>query len=352
MEAVQYKCPNCGGELTFRPENQKFGCEYCFSEFTEEEVRTANSRNENRPVDEELEAQQRDFQEHTNVYHCGSCGAEIIAEENESATFCYYCHEPVILSGRLTGDYKPKRIIGFQIDRNTAESMFKKWCWSKWFIPKDFKTQSQLEKMTGLYVPFWLADCDIKANLNGIGKKIRTWSSGNYRYTETTEYEVIRKANISMNGIPADGESKIEDKLMEAIEPFRYTEAKNFSMSYLSGFYADKYDVEKAQVFPRIRERAENGSSKLISESIQGYSTVIKSSECYNIVNTEWEYMLLPVWFMTYIHNGKTYSFALNGQTGKIAGTPPFDKLKCGLFCGIAGLIVTIISMFGGYLFS
>ena len=46
------------------------------------------------------------------------------------------------------------------------------------------------------------------------------------------------------------------------------------------------------------------------------------------------------------------YSFALNGQTGKIAGTPPFDKLKCGLFCGIAGLIVTIISMFGGYLFS
>ena len=73
--------------------------------------------------------------------------------------------------------------------------------------------------------------------------------------------------------------------------------------------------------------------------------------ENYNIINTEWEYILLPVWFMTYIHNGKTYSFALNGQTGKIAGTPPFDALKCGIFCSITALIVAIITMLGGYFF-
>ena len=349
MEAVQYKCPNCGGELKFKPESQKFGCEYCFSEFTEEEIREVCENNENRPSDENLEREQRDFQEHTNVYHCGSCGAEIIAEENESATFCYYCHEPVILSGRLSGDYKPDRVIGFQIDRNRAETIFKDWCWKKWFIPKDFKTQSQLEKMTGLYVPFWLADCKIKASCNAMGKQIRTWRSGDYQYTETKEFEVIRKADIKLKGIPADGASKIEDKLMEAIEPFRYEDAKAFSMSYLSGFYADKYDVDKAEVFPRIRQRAESGSHALIAGSIQGYNTVIRTSENYNIINTDWEYMLLPVWFMTYIHDGKTYSFALNGQTGKIAGTPPFNSLKCGIFCGIIAVVITLITMLGGY---
>jgi len=349
LEAVQYKCPNCGGELKFKPETQKFGCEYCFSEFTEQEIREVCARNESRLSDENLEQQQREFQEHTNVYQCGSCGAEIIADENETATFCYYCHEPVILSGRLSGDYKPERVIGFQIDRNRAETMFKDWCWKKWFIPKDFKTQSQLEKMTGLYVPFWLADCNIKASCNAIGKKIRTWRSGDYNYTETKEFEIIRKADIKLNSIPADGESKIEDQLMEAIEPFRYEEAKTFSMSYLSGFYADKYDVDKAQVFPRIRERAEGGSKSVISGSMQGYNSIIKTSENYNIINTDWEYILLPVWFMTYIHNGKTYSFALNGQTGKIAGTPPFDKLKCGIFCGIIAIVVTVLTMLGGY---
>ena len=82
---------------------------------------------------------------------------------------------------------------------------------------------------------------------------------------------------------------------MEAIEPFRYEDAKAFSMSYLSGFYADKYDVDKAEVFPRIRQRAESGSYALIAGSIQGYNTVIRTSENYNIINTDWEYMLLPV---------------------------------------------------------
>lgn len=349
MEAVQYKCPNCGGELKFKPDTQKFGCEYCFSEFTEEEIREVCAREESRPVDQHLEEQQREFQEHTNVYHCGSCGAEIISEENETASFCYYCHEPVILSGRLTGDYKPKRIIGFQIDRNRAETIFKDWCWKRWFIPKDFKTSSQLEKMTGLYVPFWLADCDIKADYNALGKKIRTWRAGDYQYTETKEYEIIRKANIKMSGIPADGESKIENQLMDAIEPFRYEEAKNFSMSYLSGFYADKYDVGKAEVFPEIRKKAEEGSESVISRSVQGYNAVIKRNEIYNIINTDWEYVLLPVWFMTYKYNGETYSFAINGQTGKIAGTPPFDKFRCGIFCAAAAILIAIIIMLGGY---
>lgn len=347
MEAVQYKCPNCGGELKFKPDTQNFGCEYCFSEFTEQEIREITARNEaNRS---ESSDDTNEFSEHTNLYHCGSCGAEIISDENTSATFCYYCHEPVILSGRLSGEYKPKKVIGFQINRERAETIFKDWCWKKWFVPKDFKTTSQLEKMTGLYVPFWLADCEIKADCSALGKKIRTWSSGNYHYTETKEYSIIRKANIKMDGIPADGASKIEDALMEAIEPFRYDEAKDFSMSYLSGFYADKYDVDKSQIFPRIRQRAEKGCQSVISDSIIGYSSVIKTSENYNIMNTDWEYALFPVWFMTYMHNGKTYSFALNGQTGKIAGTPPFDHLKCGIFCGITALLVTLLTMLGGY---
>mgnify|MGYP001132577293 CR=1 FL=1 len=37
MEVITYKCPNCGGELTFDPQTQKYKCEYCFSYFTEDQ---------------------------------------------------------------------------------------------------------------------------------------------------------------------------------------------------------------------------------------------------------------------------------------------------------------------------
>ena len=38
MAAITYKCPNCGGGLIFDPETQKYGCEYCRSQFSQEEL--------------------------------------------------------------------------------------------------------------------------------------------------------------------------------------------------------------------------------------------------------------------------------------------------------------------------
>lgn len=352
MEAIQYKCPNCNADLQFKPETQNFGCEYCLSSFTADEIKQVCARAENSIPDVDEEAAMKEFSEHTSVYHCSSCGADIMAEDNTTATFCYYCHNPVILAGRLSGDYKPSKVIGFRLTRENAETIFKNWCGKRWFLPKDFRSNSTLEKMTGLYVPFWIADCDISADYQGLGKRIRTWRSGNYRYTETKEYQIIRNADIFTDGIPADGESKIDDLLMESIEPFDYKDAKPFSMSYLSGFFADKYDVDKAAVFPRIRARATSAAKSVISSSISSYSTVIPRQENYNILQTKWQYMMLPVWFMTYKYNNNIYSFAINGQTGKLAGTPPLDKLKLKLFSlgiGVASAIAAII--LGGVFF-
>lgn len=354
MEAIEYKCPNCGADLQFNVEAQKFGCAYCRSLFTEGEVKEACRRNEeinlNRPL-EEKQAEE-DFLAGTSLYSCASCGAQIMAEDNTAATFCYYCHNPVVLQGRLSGEYKPNRVLPFQVTKDTALANFKAWCKKRWFVPSDFRSDQQLEKLLGLYVPFWVADCNVSADVQAIGKKTRSWSSGNYRYTETKEYAVVRRGVVDFDGLPADGASKIEDALMEAIEPFDYTQARDFTMSYLSGYLADKYDVDKAAVFPRVRNRAIQGSDALIRSTMTGYSSVNVTSSNMNVLRTDWQYMLLPVWFATFQYQGKMYEFAINGQSGKLAGTPPLSKGKLRLFCaGLAAAIVAV-TMIGGYLLS
>ena len=347
MDAAQYKCPNCNAELKFDPATQKLSCDYCLSAFTIDQIKEIYAQQETALPKEEQQAQD-DFAEHTNLYHCTSCGADIMADDQQTATFCYYCHNPVILSGKLTGDFKPSKIIGFKITREEALEKFRKWVGKRWFIPPDFNTDEQLEKMTGLNVPFWVADCDIMADYEAIGKKIRSWTTGNYHYTETKEYRVVRKARVTSLGIPADGESKIEDLLMESIEPFDYSELKDFSMSYFSGFFADKYDVDKAAVFPRIKDRATKASQGVIRKSVGNYSSISVKRENYDIQKTDLQYMMLPVWFMTYRYGGKVYEFALNGQTGKLAGTPPLNKKKLRLVCAAIGLAITVIGYFFG----
>lgn len=341
INASQYKCPNCGAEIVFDPETQMLACRYCRSSFTKEQFEEVNG--EIQELAAENAAAEEEFSKHTNLYSCTNCGAQIMADEQTTATFCCYCHHPVILAGRLQGEYRPSKVIGFKIQRDQAIEMFTKWCGKKRFIPRDFKSVQQLEKMTGLYVPFWVTDCDIRVDYHAIGKKTRSWSSGNYRYTETKEYSVSRNSRIRANGIPADGESKIDDLLMESIEPFDYSALKDFDMSYFSGFFADKYDVDRAQVFPRIKARATQASQRIIRESVGGYSSVSVQCERYNIDKTRWEYIMLPVWFMTYKYNDKVYEFALNGQTGKLAGTPPLDKKRLAGFSAMIGLIVTFV---------
>lgn len=349
MDASQYKCPNCDAELTFDPSTQQLTCDFCRSEFTMDKIKEIYA--DIKPESAEETEQKEEFESHTNLYQCKNCGAEIMAEDDTTATFCYYCHSPVILSGRLKGDFKPSKIIGFHIERDQAEKLFKDWCSKKKFIPSDFKSQQQLEKMTGLYVPFWVTDCDVSADFQALGKKVRSWSSGSYRYTETKEYMVIRKAKIRAEGIPADGESKIEDLLMESIEPFDYDALKPFDMSYFSGFFADKYDVDKAAVFPRVKDRVTQASRNVINQSISGYSSTIVQHQNYNIDRTNWQYIMLPVWFMTYRYQDKIYEFAINGQTGKLAGTPPLDKGKLALTSALFGLGIALVAFLGGQFF-
>ncbi|MBP0959447.1 MAG: hypothetical protein J5992_04910 [Oscillospiraceae bacterium] len=344
MTTIQYKCPNCGGPLQWSATKQTFACDYCGSEFTEEQLKIAFPDIEGKTLEENVEEPEvKEFEENTSLYRCGSCGAEIIAETTTAATFCYYCHNPVIIEGRLSGDYKPSHVIPFVIEREKALTIFKEWCSKKWFLPNDFKSEQQLEKMTGVYIPFWLADCKADARMTAMGKKVNTWQSGDRIYTRTKEYSVKRSAIIDYMKVPADGSSKAENSLMEAIEPFDYTAMKPFSMSYLSGYLAEKYDIKNIDVLPRIKERVTSSSESILRESITGYSMVIPQNKNINLIKTTWNYTLFPVWFMTYKHRDKSYYFSINGQTGKLAGTPPFDTKKGVLFSAGIGLLASVL---------
>ena len=283
---LQLKCPNCGAAIGFNAASQLFVCEFCNSDFTEAEINIANGREAEEANEDGVSLSKEapapestEFSDHTNLYLCESCGAEIVADENTAATFCHYCHGNVTLKGRVSGALQPELIIPFKIDKTTAETMFKDWCKKKWFLPKTFSSQGQLEKMVGLYVPFWLADCEVDASAEYDAKKIHSYRSGDYRITNTKLYSASRAAKMQYRGIPADGSRKLEDALMDAVEPFNYDEFLPFSMNYFSGFYADKYDVEKSEAIVRIKERMTEGALQVLWQSVTGYTSVVPKGQ-------------------------------------------------------------------------
>lgn len=353
MSVVQYKCPNCGGSLEFKADSQSFKCEYCMSEFSKDEMNEAVGESGQNAADTGIvgEQQQTEFNEHTNLYICDNCGAEIIADENTAATFCYYCHSPVSLKGRLSGQYRPGKVIPFKHTREQALEIYKQWCGKKWFLPKDFVSESQLEKITGLYVPFWLADCKVNSALSGEGHISTSHTQGEYRITHTKVFHVERAAFLDYSKVPADGSKKLDDKLMDAVEPFDYSGMIDFDMAYLSGFFADKYDVERNEVIPRIRDRIADGAMDVLRGDIHGYTSFTVQNSYINLIRTDWQYALLPVWFMTYKHKGKDYFYAMNGQTGKMAGILPVSGAKLAVLGAILFAVFGTLGFLIGGLF-
>lgn len=350
MAVVTYKCPNCGGGLEFKADSQSWKCEFCLSNFNDEEIKALinDESLEDDSLDQHTEVEGDEFSEKARVYSCTSCGAEIVTDDTTAATFCYYCHNPAIIPGQLSGDYKPAKVIPFKFKKEAARDKFIKWCKKKPLLSRQFISSSQLELLSGIYIPFWLFDCDIRGRINAEGRKIRTWVSGNKKYTETKFYDITRAATASFNGIPADGSKKADDHLMETLEPYDYSQMVDFSMSYLSGYMAEKYDVDKKDVFSRISGRVDEYTNTLLRNTIQGYSSVTVRNSDIDIYRSKAAYVLLPAWIFTYNYRGKTYIFAMNGQTGKIAGSLPLSKRRMALWFGAISAVVFGILSVGG----
>lgn len=349
MSTITYKCPNCGAALQFDVDSQKWKCDFCVSSFDKDAISTLE---EMLHEEEHQEAHEEYTDPDTGLrsYSCNSCGAEIVTDDTTAATFCYYCHNPAIIPSQLAGEFKPSKVIPFKIDRAKATEAFVKWCKKKPLLSRDYMKSSQLKLLSGIYIPFWLFDCDVTGEITADARNIRTWSSGDKRYTETKYYYVSRTAAASFDGIPADGSKKAEDKLMETLEPFDYSQMEPFSMSYLSGYMAERYDVNHEEVFGRIQQRVNQYTDKLLRDTIHGYSSVHVTSCSTDIRSANASYVLLPTWIFTYNYKGKIYIFAMNGQTGKIAGSLPVSKGRAAAwFAGISASIFAVL-MIGGFL--
>ncbi len=333
----QNKCPSCGAAIKFDSNAQNMTCEYCGCEFDVAAIADFAQLSESQEAslewshyDETNGATNWNESEKQSVkkYICQSCAGEIISDEVTTATKCPYCDNPVIIASQLKDEYRPDLVIPFKIDRKSAKTELYNYLKGKKLLPNEFKSENHIDEISGIYVPFWLFNCTAKGEVTYRAQTSRSWTSGNYIYTKTNHYALRRNGEVDFASVPADGSSKMDDTLMESIEPYDYTQAVNFSTAYLAGYLAQNYDVVADDLSERVADRMSNSLLSLYSSTIQGYDTHRVTHK--NVVNERGniQYALLPVWILNSTYKGEKYTFAMNGQTGKFVGKLPIDKMK------------------------
>ena len=320
---IHYKCPNCGSDMVFDSDTGMLTCQSCGNKTDIESFPRTNIKT----VFEE-----RDGRE----YHCKNCGAMLITDTDTTATNCSFCGAGVVLLDRLAGSLAPSKVIPFKISKDQARRAFKKWCKNGLLTPKGFMTGDRVKGITGMYVPFWLYDLNSKVEVNATGTKIRKYTRGDYIYTEASYYDIYRDLTVDYLKVPIDASEKMDDKLMDKLEPYHYNELKDFNTPYLAGFIAEKYNFDYKELLPRAISKIRGYIDTYISSTISGYTAVNYTRKDINTDKTNVYYTLLPVWMVYYDYKGSEYTFAMNGQTGKVVGKPPLSRKR--MFTWFSGI--------------
>lgn len=356
--SVSYKCPNCSAPLSFQPGHDKVTCEYCGAELdiaavdqlfqAKQEMAAREREAQEAKWDTDNAGSDWDSDESAalKAFTCSSCGAELICDENTMATECVYCGNPTMIPKRFDGMLKPDFVIPFKKTKADAVAALKKFYEGKTLLPAAFTANNRVEAIQPMYVPFWLFDTNLEGHATFRAQKIHVVDAGREIIKTTSVFNVERGGNMKFERVPVDGSKKMNDDFMDSIEPFNYKDLVPFSAAYLTGYLADKYDVTAEQSAARADQRVEQTVKEVLAAAVKGYDTVEEQS-CAVIKNDgKVSYALVPVWILTTRYNNQPYTFMMNGQTGKVVGSLPYDSTKALLYPGGIALVVALVAFF------
>ncbi len=345
-----FKCPSCGAYLEFDPGQQKFVCPYCLKKLTREELESLREDSAKGQPQPAPQSASQSMESPLRSYHCQSCGAEIVTSATTAATRCYYCHSPVVLSDRLDGDFRPDGVLPFKLTRDEAMRQFEAFIRRKHFVDRRFFSRDQLETFSGVYYPFWMGDLEGDASLSGEGTRVSVITSRRETVTTTRYFRVQRQGHLRFRAMMRKALSTCDRQLSDGIHPFKTEEIQPFEPGYLSGFLAEKRDVDKEGAQREMKDEA-SMYAEVMMKSNHTYNS-LRGETSFQVTNTKMRYVLLPAWVLTYKSDkpGATYYYMMNGQTGQVCGKLPISMARLAAWAGGIGAAVAGLLCMGGAL--
>ncbi|MBQ8247645.1 MAG: hypothetical protein IJZ42_10975 [Lachnospiraceae bacterium] len=365
------KCPKCDGALEYNPAYDKMECPYCGSTFTTQEAMESQRLQDNAVkmvapsahpgsagmtlganVGTQTAVMNGNNQISSaagedgntmecNIYTCTACGAELAVNGVEASTFCAYCGQPTIVFSRVSQELMPKWILPFRIQKDQAVNGIREKLNKGLFVPGEIKN-FEVEKVRGIYVPYFLFDV-YYYDWQRLRGTVRRGKSNVTKY-------FVREAECNFNRLTCDASVQLNDESSQRLEPFDLRCLKPFEVGYLSGFYADRYDLSEKQLTGVAIGRTKALFDEEIRKTINASNvSIVENRPKYQIKNAE--YALLPAWFMTFRYKNEPYTMLVNGQTGKVVGAVPFDKAKFTAMFMVLAVIATVIFTAIGMLF-
>ena len=335
--ATMFPCPSCGGQLRFDIENQKLKCLSCGS-FQSVKKYTPNDKINFDKV-------------YTKIYTCPTCAGQIQLIDNDGMEFCPFCGNQATMQEHFSEEGAPHYILPFKITREDAKKKYVDATKNVAFAPDGLDKKENVEKLVGLYTPYFLYDYTIADDISYNGVHVQT--RGQYEYTEKAKVTV--KVNVPDIMVPFDGSQSLDDSMAERLEPFPMTELTEFNPNYLAGFFVENSSVEKDlyrtdsddKVKDYLYDRVVKKSGEYKPEG--SYENDIRAAIDDKLQFKDIDGAYLPLYFMTTRYKDRVAYSIINGASGNTYVDVPIDKKKMFKSSVIVSAIAFIILLIATY---
>lgn len=351
----RYPCPACGAILVFEPRDGQLACPYCGHKEvipqSAEQVLERSFEDYLRPRPEQMQTLAAGALE----VQCSSCGAIVTFVPPEVARSCDFCGAEIVAQPKSADPtVAPEGVLPFRIPQQQATAHIKQWISSRWFAPNALKRFATPEAIDGVYLPFWTYDANTHSFYTGqrgeyyyvTESYTETDSQGNTvtktrQVRQTNWYPVTGTVSRWFDDILIPATKSLPKKRLDALEPWDLAELKPYEPAYLSGFKAQRYQVELGEGFEHAKAYAAAVIERDVRGDIGGDEQMISDVKTqYSAVT--FKHLLLPVYAGAYRLNQKVFQVVVNGRTGEVQGDRPYSFWKITLF------ILAILLVIGG----
>lgn len=351
----RYPCPACGANLLYEPKDGFLACPYCGHQ---ERIPQAAEQIEERSYEQYLHvrpAQLEQMAQGALEVQCQSCGALVTFTPPEVARQCDFCGAQIVAQPKIADPIlAPEAVLPFRLTQQQASTSLRQWLSSRWFAPNALKHFAQPDAINGVYLPFWTYDTHTVSYYTG-ERGEHYYVTESYTDRDSQGNSVTRQRQVrhtrwhSASGtvtrwfddilVPAT--ASLPQNRLEALEPWDLSELKPYDPAFLSGYKAQRYQVDLAQGFERARQVAAGVIQGDVRTDIGGDEQRIHD------INTHYsgitfKHLLLPVYAGAYRFNQKVYQIVVNGRTGEIQGDRPYSAIKIALFAATMLFILLI----------
>ncbi len=350
----QFPCETCGANVAFAPGKDALECPYCG---TVTHIPDTGDAIEEQAFDVfsiDSLAEGAETEEVTSV-QCSSCAALVEPSPTHEAFACPYCGANIVTTERSQRLLKPQAVLPFAIGSAEAHEKFRSWIGKLWFAPNALKRLAELDgRLKGLYAPYWTYDADTSSRYSGMRgddyyvTRTRTVQRDGKSVTETYQERKTRwrpaaghVARIFDDVLVVGSESLPRD-LAEELEPWDLQNLKSYADEYLSGFTAERYQIDVKRGWTRATERMDAVIRSDVRRDIGGDHQKITTLHTRHD-NVTFKHILLPMWICSYRYQQKIYRFLVNARTGEIQGERPWSWVKITLAVIAAVLLVSVL---------